>query len=250
MAIGFMIEKISTLIYVKSKPNTILQELLDSMLLGPSMKNPNSKTNPNVISALSSNLHRYLIGLFHLYPKTDQYIARCLRELITIYFPKILVGIKSSDELPLMKFFEEKPDNKIPERAMILELIVSTFLIKRNRTPDSSVSQVLDFINNIIKINRNNKFVIISIIRHALMRICSLSMFCEDTNICKRITNEIINTFVTISVPEFKDEIKNEIISSLNDLCQEHLAFSSKLVFDFLNALIDTSPDIVTSFFA
>jgi len=26
------------------------------------------------------------------------------------------------------------------------------------------------------------------------------------------------------------------------------LAFSSKLVFDFLNALIDTSPDIVTSF--
>lgn len=41
-----------------------------------------------------------------------------------------------------MKFFEEKPDNEIPERAMILELIVSTFLIKRNRTPDSSVSQV------------------------------------------------------------------------------------------------------------
>jgi len=75
-------------------------------------------------------------------PKTDLYIARCLRELISLYFPKILVGIKSSDELPLLKFFEEKPDNEIPERALLLELLVSTFLSKRHRTPDSSVAQV------------------------------------------------------------------------------------------------------------
>lgn len=70
------------------------------------------------------------------------YIARCLRELISLYFPKILVGIKSSDELPLLKFFEEKPDNEIPERSLFLELLVSTFLNKRQRTPDSSVAQV------------------------------------------------------------------------------------------------------------
>lgn len=75
-------------------------------------------------------------------PKTDQYIARCLRELISIYFPKILIGIKSFDELPLLKFFEEKPDNEIPERQMFLELLVSIFLSKRNRTPDTSVAQV------------------------------------------------------------------------------------------------------------
>lgn len=75
-------------------------------------------------------------------PKTDPYIARCLRELISLYFPKILVGIKSSDELPLLKFFEEKPDNEIPERTLLLELLVSTFLSKRHRTPDSSVAQV------------------------------------------------------------------------------------------------------------
>lgn len=82
-------------------------------------------------------------------PKTDLYIARCLRELISLYFPKILVGIKSSDELPLLKFFEEKPDYEIPERALLLELLVSTFLSKRHRTPDSSVAQVysIDTIN-------------------------------------------------------------------------------------------------------
>lgn len=102
------------------------------------------------------------------------------------------------------------------------------------------------------------------------MRICSVSMFCEDTNICKRITNEIISTFVSISVSQSNDEIKyviifcylidtkylkgnlfvfrNEIISSLNTLCQEHLAFSSKLVFDFLDNMISLSPDIVTCF--
>lgn len=80
--------------------------------------------------------------VFFLDPKTDQYIARCLRELISIYLPKTLVGVKSPDELPLLKLFEEKPEDKIPERAMILELIVSTFLSKRSRTPDSSVAQV------------------------------------------------------------------------------------------------------------
>jgi len=85
----------------------------------------------------------YCVLLFVIVdPKTDMYIARCLRELISLYFPKILVGIKSSDELPLLKFFEEKPDNEIPERALFLELLVSTFLNKRQRTPDSSVAQV------------------------------------------------------------------------------------------------------------
>lgn len=41
---------------------------------------------------------------------------------------------------------------------------------------------------------------------------------------------------------------RNEIITSLNTLCQEHLAFSSKLVFDFFDNMINLSPDIVTSF--
>lgn len=40
------------------------------------------------------------------------------------------------------------------------------------------------------------------------MRVCSLSMFCEDANICKRITNEIINTVININISECKDEIK------------------------------------------
>lgn len=161
-------------------------------------------------------------------PKTDPYIARCLRELISLYFPKILVGIKSSDELPLLKFFEERPDNEIPERVLLLELLVSTFLSKRHRTPDSSVAQVyyryhklkyyillimfylqvLEYINSIIKINFNNKLVILSIIQHTLMRICSVSMFCEETNICKRISNEIINTFINLSVSHSNEEIK------------------------------------------
>lgn len=81
--------------------------------------------------------------LLFLDPKNDQYIARCLRELISMYFPKVLLGIKSLDELPFLKFFEEKPENEIPHRALFLELIVTTFLSKRNRSPDSSVAQVI-----------------------------------------------------------------------------------------------------------
>lgn len=92
-------------------------------------------------------LEMFVTISYFLDPKTDQYIARCLRELISIYFPKMLVGIKSSDELPLLKFFEEKPDSEISERPLLLELIVSTFLIKRNRTPDSSVAQVTKMFN-------------------------------------------------------------------------------------------------------
>lgn len=91
--------------------------------------------------------------MYFLDPKTDQFISRCLRELISIYLPKILISIKPSDELPLVKFFEEKQDNEIPERALLLELIVSTFLSKRNRTPDSSVVQV-NILHIIIKFKK------------------------------------------------------------------------------------------------
>lgn len=41
---------------------------------------------------------------------------------------------------------------------------------------------------------------------------------------------------------------RNEIISALNALCLEHLAFSSKLVFEFFDNIINLSPDIMTSF--
>lgn len=96
MVIGYMFEKISPLIYVKvraiqqlscrhvllrspinnfmsidyilpqGKPNTILQELLDSMLLGVTARSPNYKVHPSVVPALLSSLHRYLIGLIRL----------------------------------------------------------------------------------------------------------------------------------------------------------------------------------------
>lgn len=70
------------------------------------------------------------------------------------------------------------------------------------------LGQVLDYINSVSKLNRNNKFVIISLIRNSLMRIFSISMFCEDTNVCKRITNDIFNTFINISESHSNDEIK------------------------------------------
>jgi hypothetical protein len=66
--------------------------------------------------------------------------------------------------------------------------------------------QVLEYINGIIKKNCNNKLVIISIIQNALMRVCAVSMFCEDSNICKRITKEIIKTLVDQSL--CNDDIK------------------------------------------
>lgn len=105
--------------------------------------------------------------IHYLDPKTDQYISRCLRELISIYFPKILSGVKSTDELPLLKFFENKPDNEIPERVLLLELIVSIFLSKRNRTPDSSVALV----NYYLSIHNFNIFISLVIFFYAGFRI-------------------------------------------------------------------------------
>ncbi|XP_050538340.1 protein MMS22-like [Daktulosphaira vitifoliae] len=248
MIIGYLLEKISPMIYVKSKPNTILQDLLEIMLLGVSVRTPNSKTHPSVITALQTNFHRYLIGLFKLNPKTDQYIARCLRELVSIYLPKILAGIKMSDELPLIKLFEDKPDSEIIERGMLLELIVTVFLNKRSRTPDSNVSQVLEYINKLIIVCCDNNLVIVSITHYTFTRICSVMMFCEDSNICKRISNNILSNLINMSISDASNKIKDEILFSLDALCQEHLAFSSKLVFDFFDEIIDISSNIVTCF--
>jgi len=41
---------------------------------------------------------------------------------------------------------------------------------------------------------------------------------------------------------------RNEVMSSLNILCEEHLAFSSKLIFEFFDYMITISPDFVTCF--
>lgn len=41
---------------------------------------------------------------------------------------------------------------------------------------------------------------------------------------------------------------RNEVISSLNTLCEEHLAFSSKLIFEFFDHMITISSDFVMSF--
>lgn len=41
---------------------------------------------------------------------------------------------------------------------------------------------------------------------------------------------------------------RNEIISSLDALCIEHLAFSSRLVFNLIDYMIKVSPEIVTCF--
>lgn len=68
--------------------------------------------------------------------------------------------------------------------------------------------QVLEYINSILKKNYNNSLVLKSIIQHSLMRICSVSMFCEDSNICKRISEEIIRTLINISMSQSNDEIK------------------------------------------
>lgn len=54
--------------------------------------------------------------------------------------------------------------------------------------------------------------------------------------------NIIFNNFIYAFL------FRNEILSSLNSLCQEHLAFSSKLVFDFFDTVINYSPDIISSF--
>lgn len=59
-----------------------------------------------------------------------------------------------------------------------------------------------------MKKNRENKFVTVSIIRYSFMRICSVSMFCEDSNICKRIANEVISTLISISSTQSSVEIK------------------------------------------
>lgn len=61
------------------------------------------------------------------------------------------------------------------------------------------------------------------------MRVCSLLMFCEDGNICKRIANEIINTVININMSECKDEIKY-VLSCKNI---HHFIFCYKLTFTF-----------------
>ncbi|XP_065225939.1 protein MMS22-like [Planococcus citri] len=249
---GLMMFKIPNLLYTKSRSNTLLQCLLDLLLLSVQARNPQNRLNPLISEAIKNSIHLYIQGLFKLDPLNDSYIMRSIRELVTIYVPRLIVpkgviAASSNSKLSILKCFENG-ENCILIRKTILEVLCITYIKKRAKSPHQFAYQTLIFFNELIRMYRNTLEVIECFVKFAMESICDVFMFCDDLSPCKRESKDIIHFIMDMHMLRSETTLGNELMNLFSRLCHEHLAFNARVLFDLFHDIVGTAPDLVARF--
>lgn len=156
----------------------------------------------------------------YLDPEHDPYIYRSIKELLTIYIPR-LVSPKGTIlnhggvQFSLSKCFDFSERFELISKS-IFDIICGTFIKKRAKTPHQFAFQVkihsftrwprvkenlfincfqfqaLIFLNNLIRSHKNNNAAVKSFIKNVLEKICDVLMFCEDISPCKKEARDIV----------------------------------------------------------
>lgn len=247
--IGEMVRLIPHLLYFKSKPNSILKNLLDLLLLPLAVHNPEYKLHPHTVTAVHVTLNLYIEGLIQLGPQYDPYISRALRELITLYLPRCvsLPGTLNSATLASFSLLQCFKDGSEIAR-FILEIVCSAFIKRKSKTPHMCCSQALKFISDVFSLNRHDACVVGVLIKFCMERVCDVIMFCEDNSYCKKQARDIVQSLLDCDVIRLADDAGTEFTLMLSRLCREYLAFSSRQLFELLYEMVSHGPDLIARF--
>ncbi|KAK9502253.1 hypothetical protein O3M35_011056 [Rhynocoris fuscipes] len=248
-AVGNMFRLIAPLLYIKSKPNTILQQLIDQLLLPFSVHNPETKVHENIISAVKLNLHLFIQGLMQLSPNEDHYILRTLKELITVYIPRctnlsnnILLAQTSFSLIGEFRTF----DNKL--KTFILSTVCNSFLKRKSRRPTNQAIFGVTFIKEIMILHGKYESIFSDLITCTFERICDVIMYCETTHPVYKMAKDIIKLYLNSNALRINNAILDEVSGALTLLANENLAWSSRQMFDLLIFISLEAPDIVMNF--
>uniref|UniRef100_A0A1B6DB75 Protein MMS22-like n=2 Tax=Clastoptera arizonana TaxID=38151 RepID=A0A1B6DB75_9HEMI len=247
--VGNMVHTIPFLLYVKSKPNSIIKMTLDVLLLPISAHNPEFKLHPFIITAVTSTLHFFIEGLIQLGPRQDPYISRTIRELITIYLPRCVgkpgsINASSAGSFSLVHSI--KDDNETSK--IVLETINIVMIKKKAKTPHMHCSQSLKFLSDILTLNCHDANVVTTLIKHSMDFVCDVVMFCEDGNMCKRQARDFTHKILNCDVVRLADQPGAEIMLVFSRLCREYLAFSSRQLFELFYDMLAHGPDLIARF--
>lgn len=156
----------------------------------------------------------------YLDPENDPYIYRSIKELLTIYIPRLVTPKGSilnygGVQFSLSRCFDFTERFEIISKS-IFNIICNAFIKKRAKTPHQFAFQVrkftflfiylpntkrnwlifltqaLIFFNNLIRSHKNNNAVVKSFIKNALEKVCDVLMFCEDFSPCKKEARDIV----------------------------------------------------------
>ncbi|KAK7603223.1 hypothetical protein V9T40_003222 [Parthenolecanium corni] len=237
---------------LQSKPNSLLQSFLDLLLLPVQIRNPQFKLNSHLSEAIKDTFYLFVCGLFKLDPEHDPYIYRSIKELLTIYIPR-LVSPKGTIlnhggvQFSLSKCFDFSERFELISKS-IFDIICGTFIKKRAKTPHQFAFQALIFLNNLIRSHKNNNAAVKSFIKNVLEKICDVLMFCEDISPCKKEARDIVQFTFDLHLVRSESDMGDELMEVFNRLCQEHLAFTSRALFDLFEEIITVAPDLIARF--
>ncbi|XP_073990037.1 protein MMS22-like isoform X2 [Rhodnius prolixus] len=247
--VGNMFRLVAPLLYVKSKPSTLLQQLVDQLLLPFAVHNPDTKVHENIIVAIKSYLHLFIQGLMQLCPEEDHYILRILKELITIYVPKCLYSSRNSTfSQTTFSLIREFQNFDFKLKTFILKTVCNIFLKRRTRIPSDQAIFGLIFVREIMNLHGKCENVFSCLVTCTFDRLCDVIMYCDENASVHRSAKELMKLFLNNNSLRINNNLMEDVKTALAVVTNENLAWSSKQVFELLTFLSSEAPDIVLNF--
>ncbi|KAF6204915.1 hypothetical protein GE061_019080 [Apolygus lucorum] len=249
-ASGNMIRLCSHLLYTKSKPNTVLQQIIDTLLLSASVRNPEYKLPVAVAQSMKEFLHLFIEGLHSLYSNQDSYIMRMIKELVSVYIPRCVtlpspLPVASSTRFNLVA---ELASFSCSLRCLIFETVSNQFFKKKAKMPHVHARHALTFLKDSLSLNDWNADVVRCFIRGCFERLCDTMMFCDDKSAALAHSKNVVKTLLNSDVLRENSDLIDSLSYCLAALCNEHLAWSSRQTFDLIISLSNDAPDLVVRF--
>ncbi|XP_066901349.1 protein MMS22-like [Halyomorpha halys] len=247
--VGNMFRLVSPLLYMKSKPNTILQLFVDLLLLPLSVRNPEVKIHPHILSAIKLTLHLFIEGLLQLDPESDLYIARILKELIATYIPRCM-NAQNYNSINCSKFVLVSSFDVFDERSrrLVVNAVCNNFLKRKSRIAHEFAFSALKFIKEIASQHKTNEDVMNTIIAISIERVCDVVMYCDDKSNVHALARTVLNFILNNQLIRTSNMLGDSLMSVFSSLCHEHLAWSSRQLFELFTLISSEAPDLVKRF--
>ncbi|GAB6026726.1 Protein MMS22-like [Chamberlinius hualienensis] len=216
--VGEIFQQISPLIYIRSKPDCLLHEFVNQLLLPPTVYSPNSKITSSVLAALKENLCLFIEGISHLDFVCDSYVGRTLKDIFIQYLYRFPVSSCIPDMAlhPLfISFINVRQKNKrsLEFLTRIMEALRDHYIIRRNTHPQ--LEMCLLFIKEaLIRCSAKDRCLLCPILLTALLKLMMVS------NV-RDIATDVVQLLAD-SLPADEDNLIEELFGCLKQIISEH----------------------------
>ncbi|CAC5416477.1 unnamed protein product [Mytilus coruscus] len=201
--IGYLFKCCAHLLYVKSKPNCPLPDIINTMIVPHTLFKKDKPMSPVFLGIIRDHLHLFVSGLANLDFKRDPFIQRRLKDIVTIYLVKFWNSAGSTSSLvhPLVmslkgSYGRQPLESSVSFRQYIFELVKETFMvISPTYNLPENYQMSLYFTRDVI--NRTvNKEVIASDLCILVCPVLSIHLQCDSIStqhLCQTILQQMVD---------------------------------------------------------